>query len=190
MSGPRATLLLTGLAILSGMVAACGDDPFAIRWSENRQEATIYALDRPEPGLRSAFNLFERTPVKPEDPGIDGRWDFALERAGDRLRLVPPKALGHRDSRAGIVPMPGMEWEEVEEAPADTAVYVTDEPVDLEAGTLYIVRTHEQTGRFGQRCVFYGKVEPREVNAARGTFTFIFDVSPDCNNRNLVPPTD
>ena len=191
---PAALEMRTPLNIVLGGVTAallfasgCGSDPFAVRWTESPQEATIYSLDRPEPHLRSAFNLSARRAVRLEGADARGRWDFALERRDGRLYLVPPGAMGVRGSQAAISPVAGVPWEDVREAPSDTARFVSRAPVLLEAGTIYVVRTHEQLGSFGRTCVFYGKVEPLDIDLERGALTFLNDVSPDCNNRRLVP---
>ena len=181
----RLALMVSALALSS---AACGGDPFALQWVENPEEATVYALDRPEPHLRSGFNLFERRPVRIEEPAADGRWDFAVERRDGTLYFLPPRVMGIRNSRAGLSPMQGIPWEDIREAPSDSTLYIFNEPVEAERGTVYVIQTHEQTGSFGLRCVYYGKVEPVELDVERGALTFLFDVSPDCNNRDLVPP--
>jgi hypothetical protein len=171
------------------LLAACGDDPFLVRWEENVLEALIYSIDRepydfPRP---SAFNMLERRTVILEDPSAQGRWDFAVERQGGSMVLLPPPVLGVT-SLAAIAPIPQTSLESVTMAPADTMVYVTQEAVPLEMGTVYVIRTHRQPGFFGRTCQFYGKIEPVEIDAVGGTFRFRHDVNPDCNNRSLIPP--
>ncbi len=184
----RQTLHTVVILIVALGTAACGDDPFALRWTENPEEVTIQSLDRPGPQVRAGFNLFERTPVRIEAPQTGGRWDFALEREGETLRLLPPRTMGIQDSSAGISPMEGAQWDDIREAPRDTTAYTFDEPVPVRDGTIYVGRTHEQAGSFGRRCIYYGKLEPVVVDVERGALTFRFDVNPDCNNRSLVPP--
>ncbi len=169
------------------LLAACGDDPFLLRWQENPQEAILFSLDRPELNNPSAFNMLSRARVVIEDPTAEGRWDFAVERRGDRMVLLPPRTLG-LNSLAAIVPFPGMEYADVRRAPTDTLLYITDEPVPVELGTIYVIRTHQQVTSFGSVCSYYGKVQPLEVDLLAGTLRFLHDTSPDCNNRSLVPP--
>src|SRR5690606_38376665 len=121
---PRIAASLASLALL---LSACGEDPFLVRWEANPVEATIYALDRDlENVLRpSAFHMLERSGVPVEDPRAQGRWDFALERQGGGLVLLPPSLLGVLSS-AAIVPVPGTSFEDLRQAPADTLVYVRD----------------------------------------------------------------
>ena len=169
------------------LLVACGGDPFLVQWVENPQEAVLFALDRDELNSASAYDMLARLLVVIEDPLTEGAWDFAVERQNGRMMLLPPRVLGVQSS-AALVPFPGMEFEEVRRAPPDTLLYVTDEPVPVELGTIYVVRTHEQIGRFGGLCVHYGKLEPLEIDLQAGVLRFLQDTSPVCNDRSLVPP--
>lgn len=171
---------------LLGALSACDDDPFAVPWEENPFESTLYALDRPELNRPSAFDMTRRARVIVEGPQAAGLWDFAVDRQDGNMVLLPPPVLGVT-SRAGIAAIPGVDYDDVREAPRDTTAFVTGEPVPVEVGTIYVVRTHEQTGSFGRRCVFFGRVEPLEVDLEAGVFRFRSDTSPECNNRRLVP---
>lgn len=166
--------------------AGCGDDPFRIDWEDNRLEAVLFSLDREELNRPSAFSMRQRRTVVVESAGADGRWDFVVDRAAGELALLPPRALGV-ESRAGIVAFPGVEWEDVREAPRDSLAYTVDELVPLQLGTIYVVRTHQQSDPFGRQCVFYGKVEPVEVDDEAGVLRFLHDTNPACNDRDLVP---
>ncbi len=175
--------LLVPLVVLAG----CEGDPFEVPWALRPEESTIYALDRAELNRPSAFDMYERIGVVLEDPIVEGRWDFAVERQGGVLHLLPPGYLGE-PSGAGIVPMPGMTYDELIEAPADTALYVTREPVELSVGNVYVIRSHRQPDAFGFLCFFYGRIEALEVDHEEGILVFKHDRSPDCNNRRLIPP--
>lgn len=173
--------------VLASVLAGCGEDPFQFQWEENPREATLYALDREELNRPSAFNMAERARVIVEGGQTQGRWDFAVDRQDGEMVFLPPSVLGVT-SRAAIVPVPDMSYDEVVEAPADTTAYVMEEPVPIEVETIYVIRTFQQPNQFGQSCHFYGKVEPLEVDPEAGVLVFRHDVSPDCNNRRLVPP--
>ncbi len=180
--------VIPALILVAMATVACGDDPFLVRWTEDPRERVIYSLDREERNRPSAFEMLQGQRVVLESPEAIGRWDFALDRQGGALVLVPPRALGVT-SDAGIARIPNVSYEQVREAPRDTAAYVTRSAVPLEMGTIYVIRTHRQPGRFGQQCSYYGKVEPLEIDDANGVLRFLFDTSPDCNNRSLVPPS-
>jgi hypothetical protein len=178
---PRGALLLLALA-----ASAC-DDPFQIRWESQPDTVQIYSLARPEPNLPSAFNFYFRTPLTVEAPGSTGQWDLALDTEDGRLVFLPPRVLGI-NSRARIAAVPGVAFGDVMEAPADTAAYVSDRSLSVTLGTIYVVQTGEQTGSFGERCVFFAKLEPLVIDPQAGTLTFQFDASPVCNDTRLVPP--
>jgi len=181
-------LSLALLAILMGiLLAACGDDPFLLRWQANPREATLFSLDRPELNRPQAFDMLQARRVIVQSAQEEGRWDFAVDRRDGQMVFLPPRTLGVA-SQAALVPLPNISFDEIRDAPADTAVYITREPVPIQTGTLYVVRTHQQSGPFGQICFYYGKLEPLEVNLEAGTVRFLYDISPDCNNRRLVPP--
>jgi hypothetical protein len=169
--------------------AACGDDPFDFDWSSQAAPDTVmlYSLDRPEPNLESGYDFRSDVAVRIEAVNATGSWDVAVDTRDGALVLLPPGALGI-DSRASIAPTPGVPFADVIEAPSDTAAYVSDAPVTLEMGTVYIVRTHRRPGSFGSRCVYYAKLEPVEIDVAGGTLTFREVTNPICNDRKLIPP--
>ncbi len=177
-------------AILSaGLIGTlgCGDDPFAIRWVEAPDTVLLYSLVRPELNLLSAFSFINRTSVRIEAPGATGTWDVAVDTRGGGIVLLPPGALGV-DSKAAISPMPGMTFEEVIEAPEDTVLYSRLDAVPMALGTVYVVRTSQYQGSFGTRCSNYAKLEPLVIDPVGGTLTFVYDASPVCNDRRLIPP--
>lgn len=174
------------MLLLVPLAAAC-EDPFEIRWEASPDTALIYSLSRPEPNLPQAFNFYFRTPLAVEAPGSSGQWDIALDQQGGRLVLLPPRALGI-NSRARIAPIPGVSFDDVTEAPADTTAYVSSAPVPLALNTVYVVQTGEQSGSFGQRCVFFAKMQPLVLDTQASTLKFLFDASPVCNDTRLIPP--
>ena len=174
-----ATVLLAG--------AACGSDPFAINWATSIDTATVFSLDRPELSLPSGFNFVTRLPVKVHDAGIEGRWDFALDTQGGQLVFLPPRLLGVADSRAMITQIEGIDFEELDQAPSDTLEYTADAPVPLRTDVVYVFQTHEEFTAFGQRCVYYAKLEALDIDMIEGELTFRFDNNPVCNDRRLIP---
>jgi hypothetical protein len=178
----RAALAIGLLALLAGC-----DDPFEIDWVSTPENAVIYSLSRPEPNLPSGFNFHFRSAVLVESPGSTGQWDVALDTEDGQLVFLPPRALGI-NSRARIAPLSGLEFQEVVEAPQDTAAYVSDRALPVTPGTIYVVQTGEGIGTFGQRCVFFAKLEPVDIDVTGGQLTFVFDANPVCNDPRLVPP--
>lgn len=178
-------------AALLVALGACGDDPFDFDWTNTpgvRDTVLLYSLARPEIGLESGFSFVPRPALAVvEDPGATGNWDIALDTQGGQLVLLPPGALGVT-SRARILPLGAVAFDDVVEAPEDTTLYVADDPIGLAVGSVYIVRTNRASCSFGSSGSFYAKMEPLALDAVGGTMTFRYVASPICNSRALTPP--
>jgi hypothetical protein len=182
----RIALFAVAAALSTGL-GACGGDPFAINWAASPDTVLLYSLARPELNLSSGYNFFGRRAVRVESATATGSWDLALDTRGGDLVFLPPGALGV-GSRARVTALPGMRFDDVIDAPADTAVYSAVSPLPIEMGTVYVVRTGQSVGAFGRRCSYYAKLEPLVIDVDGGTLTFVFDVSPVCNSLRLIPP--
>lgn len=180
-----ASLAVTALVLV--FLAACDDDPLAVRWVESPDTVRLYALSRTEPNLYSGFDFHPRMPVQIESLSTGGNFDLAIDTAGGEFVWLPPGALGI-SSRAGIATLEGETFESVIRAPGDTAQYATRVPVPVRTRTTYVIRTRGHSGLFGINCNYYGKIEPLAIDFASGWVLFQFDVSPACNNRDLIPP--
>lgn len=187
--GPTGLKVALITAVGLGLVglSACDDDPFAINWTSSPDTVLLYSLARPELNLVSGFNFRRRQTVRIEGAEATGNWDMAVDTRGGQIVILPPGALGV-ESAARIAPMPGETFESLLEAPSDTLLYTANDPVPATVGTAYVVRTERYAGAFGTRCVSFGKFQPLDVDPAGGTLTFVFDVSPVCNDRRLIPP--
>jgi len=175
----RALLLLGAVALLGG----CSDDPFQREWEANPDTAAIFSLARPELELPSAFSFRNRRTLQVQDPAATGEWDVALDTRDGDLVFVLPGAFGV-ESQARIAPLPGLDFDDLREAPTDSTVFVADRaPVEL--GMVYVVRTTE---RPGVRCVFFVKFQTTAIDIGEQSVEFRFDGSPFCNDRDLVPP--
>jgi hypothetical protein len=179
-------LVAAALSLPMFGLVACGEDPFETQWASNIDTVTLFSLQRPEIGLASGFDFPGRTPVVIENANAVGTWDVALNDDGATFSLVPSTALGV-PARVGIATLPGIAFEDVTGAPSDTSVYVSDAPVPMEIGTTYAIRSRELSGFFGQRCVYYSKLQPISVDLVERTLEFFYEGSPACNDRNLVP---
>lgn len=186
-ASPLRTVAVALLAL--PVLAGCDDDLFNVDWTAAPDTVLLYSLERPETNLPSGFNFFVRSGVRIEAPTATGTWDIALDTQGDQLVLLPPGAL-NINSRARVTALPGLDFDDVREAPRDTAVYTAEEPVPVEPNTVYVVRTSQRVDPFGRRCVYFAKMEPVEIDVPAGTLRFVFDANPVCNDRRLVPPDD
>lgn len=185
LSGALGLALLLGLGSL--VLSACGDDPFAVTWQNAPDTAEVYSRARSELYLPTAFNFPGRRPVYVEEPTSEVRWDMLVDTDGDGLVMLPTRAVGVV-STAGIFLVGGTDFEEVREAPGDSTRYVRDEPVEVVVGNVYVIRSHSERGAFGERCIYYSKMQPLEEDVANGVLTFLFDTNPICNDRNLIAP--
>jgi hypothetical protein len=175
------------VAVLSVALVACGDDPFSFNWDPTPDTVLLYSLARPELNLVSGFAFLQRTPIRIESPGASGSWDAAVDTRDGRIVLLPPGALGVVGA-ARITTLEDLTLEDVRRAPSDTLVYVADEPVPVDMGNVYVVKTNRAAGSFGSSCVYYAKLAPVEIDPVGGTLRFEFVTNPVCNSQDLVPP--
>ena len=183
----RALALAAVVTLGALSVGACGRDPFQINWVESPDTVLLYSLARPQLNLVSGFDFYNRLTVRVEDSEATGNWDVAVDTRNGKIVLLAPGALGV-DSKARIARIPGTTFAEVIEAPADTTLYTATSPVPVEMGTVYVIRTRQGYGSFGRICVYYAKLEPLEIDPVGGTLRFVYDASPACNDRKLIPP--
>ncbi len=174
-----AALLVVGLS-------GCDDDPFRIIWTANPTNGTVYSLSLPQLNLPSAFSVVERRAYRVEASGSTGRWDLAFDIQGGQAVLLPPGALGVT-SEARILAQPDQTFDGIRRAPSDLEQYAQSEPVPAVSGRVYIVRSGQQVGPFGTRCIYYSKLEITEVDLDGGSLSFRFDTNPACNDRSLRP---
>ena len=174
------------LALVIG-AGACGDDPFAFDWSDAPDTVLLYSLARPELNLVSAFGFFQGLPIRVEAAGSTGTWDIAVDTRNNEIVMLPPGALGVIGT-ARITTLENMTLADVTKAPTDTLVYVSDQPVIMELGNVYVVKTNRSAGSFGSSCVYYAKLSPTVIDPAGGTLTFEHVTNPVCNSQDLVPP--
>jgi len=166
---------------------ACGENIFDIKWTTaNVRTVLLYSLARPEINLPTAFDFVDRVALQIHAPGVTGSWDLAVDTRDGQLVFLPPGALG-LTSEVRVLAMPGMEFDDVLKAPKDSTLYTKDQPLLIDTGTVYVLRTHQGRSQFGVACVFYGKLQPVAVEHALGTVVFQYDVSTLCDDRGLVP---
>lgn len=173
-------------------VAAC-DDPFGPQlWDGTPATMTLYSASRAEyVGLASALDVVSQpvTPVSIEAPGAMGNWDFVLLDGPDGLMFSSAsEAFEGAPTGARIAVIRNTSFVDVTEAPADTAAY-TRGAIPLETGVVYVIRSRRSGCGFTSG-VRYAKVQPIEVDPARGTFRFAVVRNPYCEVRSLVPPEE
>ncbi len=183
---PSRTVVAAALAIvLTSVTAACGDDPFQITWISTPDTTLLYSLARPELSLPTAFDLYDRVELVVEAPGATDAWDMAVDTEDGVLVMIPPGAL-NIVNEARITMIPGVDFEDVTEAPSDTTLYTATEPLALSVENVYVIRTREQSTTFGV-CSVYAKMQPISLDTELETATFMFDNNPRCDDRSLRP---
>ncbi|CAN5836057.1 hypothetical protein BH23GEM9_BH23GEM9_02900 [soil metagenome] len=180
------------LPLLALIAVACSD-PFGPQfWNPAPWPVTMYSASRTEyVGLGSAVD-FTQDPVSTisiEAPGATGNWDVVLvDQPGGGLALLSAQVLSGFTSRARIAVIEDRAFLDVREAPRDTAAYSVG-PVALRTGVVYVIRTRRGSCGFttGHR---YAKMQPIEIDTARGIFRAVVVRNPFCDDRALVPPAD
>ena len=167
--------------------SACDDDPFAFRWTDNPDTVQLYSMARPELGLVSAYSFFQGLELAVEVPGAAGQWDMAVDTREGAIVMVPPAALGIF-TEAEIATLENTRLEDVTQAPADSLRYVSDRPVPVAFGNVYVVKTNRSPGSFGRSCQYHAKLEAVDIDPVGGTLVFRHVTNPVCNDRDLVPP--
>ena len=182
----RVRRAIAPLLLLVLAASGCGSDDF-FTWTASPDTVLMYSLSRPELSLPSAFNFHDRSIVRIETLGAGFSWDIALDTRGGQLVLLAPRALGI-ESRARVARLPGMTFDEIIDAPEDSLLYSDTQPVALDLNSGYVVQTDLRGSPFGGSCVFYAKLQPLAIDVAVGSLEFVFDASPLCNDRRVVPP--
>lgn len=174
--------------VLTAVTAACGDDFGPINWSDVPDTVQIFSVSRPDLlGLPSAFDGVTLRPV-PVEQGAG--WDFALAEQDGGFVMLPLSATEGGDTLAALATIGDVTLDEVTEAPPSSDF--VKEPVPIEAGTVYVLRTRRSrcsqfTSLTGPR---YGKLKAIAVDEEEGTYEFEVVVNPQCNDRALIPPDD
>lgn len=184
-----ALVQLRSILILTAVIAtaACDDGLGPQAWNDSPDTIALYSASRTDLlGYPAAYDFINLTPVRIENSGTAGNWDVALAGLGSALQLLPAAAFAGQSSRAGIATISGTTFENLAEAPADTALY-SAAGVTLTAGGVYVVRTRRAACSFST-AVHYAKVKAVTVDAARGLATLAVVRNPYCNDRSFVPP--
>ena len=166
----------------------CSDNVFEQKWTIAEVDtALIYSLARPELNLPSGFDFVNRAALQIQSPGATGFWDVLLDTQDGELVFILPGALDI-SSATLVLAMPETSFDDILTAPKDTTLYTRDLALPVDAGTVYVVRTHRGPDRFGTLCSFFGKFQPVVVEPANETVQFAYDVNVLCDDRALVPP--
>jgi hypothetical protein len=177
------------LCLLCPVLGACDDGLGPRFWDDTPDTLLIHSASRSEyVGLASAVDVAADpvTPLPIEVPGLTASWDFALAEEDGELVLLPASEVPGTASRARIAELQGRDFDTLEEAPRDTALFrAVAVPVRRDA--TYVIRSRRANCGFssGYR---YAKVKPVEIDVVRGTLRFAVVRNPYCDDRSFVPP--
>ena len=183
----RAVLALAGMCSVFLTATACDGDPFAFNWNDVPDTVLLYSMARPELGLVSAYAFRDGVELEVEAPGTTGQWDIAIDTREGQIVMLPPPVLGIYTD-AEIATFENTLLADVTEAPSDSLEYVSDQPVPVEFGNVYVIKTNRSPGSYGRNCHYYAKLEAVDTDPIGGTLIFRHVTNPVCNDRDLVPP--
>ncbi|HSJ09609.1 MAG TPA: hypothetical protein VK928_06825 [Longimicrobiales bacterium] len=182
--------LKRALPLLVLLAGACDDGLQPNTWNATPDTLVLYSASRPEyVNLGSGLDITSEpvTTVPLEAPGVTGNWDFALLDVNGGLALVPAITIAPvTGSRARLLVVNGASLESVDEAPSDSTRY-TAQALTLQTGAVYVLRSRRASCGYtaGSK---YAKLQPVDVDVARGVVRFAIVRNPYCDIRSLVPP--
>jgi hypothetical protein len=174
------------------LLATACDDPFGPQlWDATPVSLTLYSASRAEyVGMVSALDLVGQpvAPIAIEAPGALGNWDVVVLDGPNGLVLASALVFPGATAGGRIAVLENTSFLDVTEAPQDTAAYSVG-PVPLRTDVVYVIRSRRANCGYSTG-VRYAKVQPIEVDPARGLFRFAIVRNPYCESRALVPPTE
>lgn len=179
------------LAAATLMTTACSDPFASVAWDDTPTEATLYSASRDSyVGRASAFDLAASPPrvIAIESEAGAGSWDVVLIDSGNGLALESAATFDGVFSKARIATITNTAFDLVASAPKDTTAYSAG-PVLLSLGAVYVIKSRTATCALTQGPI-YAKLQPLEIDVAKGLFRFNFVDNPNCNDRSLIAPAD
>jgi hypothetical protein len=173
------------------LTTACSD-PFASQpWDGTPTEATLYSASRDSyVGLPSAFDLAASPPraVAIESETGAGSWDVVLIDNGSGLAIESAATFEGVRSKSRIAVITNTAFDKVTTAPKDTTSYSAG-PVQLTMNAVYVIKSRVATCALTQGPI-YAKLQPLEIDVAKGVFRFSYVDNPNCNDRSLIAPEE
>lgn len=122
---------------------------------------------------------------RPETQSDAERWDLAIRARDGALVFVPSGALGLSAAVGITQPLAGQTFQSVREAPG-SASFITKEPVVIQEGAVYVVRSRTVPCGFGSTSL-YAKIQPLHVSVEDGTVRLLISTNEVCGDPRLVP---
>lgn len=167
------------LAALSVACLAGCEDPLAPTLApvpDEPSEAVLFDFLTAELRQTAAFDVISTRAVRTDQTS---RWDFLVGREDGNFQFRPRSVVLDVSSTAGLQRM-SVGFGELSMAPENG--YTTDDPVPIEEGAVYAVRSRQQTAG----CLRFLKLEVLAVDAQAGSVDVRYLGNPNCGRRTLV----
>lgn len=190
-SGNHVRIFRYFIAAAALLTTACSDPFASVAWDGEPTEATLYSASRDSyVGRPSAFDLAASPPrtIAIESEAGAGAWDVVLIDNANGLALESAATFEGVTSKARIATITNTSFDKVATAPKDTTAYSVG-PVQLSMGSVYVIKSRTATCALTQGPI-YAKLQPLEIDVAKGIFRFAFVDNPNCNDRSLIAPAD
>ena len=180
------TLVFGLLAAASTLALAGCEDAFGPQdWAAiaHSDSVTLYSLSRAEHATRpGGYDAISLNPLVIENAGVPAfSYDFLLaEDDAGALVFLPTGYFPDATVRPGILRVDTASFAGFRRAPRED--YVEEEPVPVEVGGVYAIRTRTTA----RGCPLYGKLEVLAATA-EGTVDFRILRNPNCGDRDLLP---
>ncbi len=162
---------------------ACDDqlDPFL----SEEVERTIFSLARDELNRPEGIDFVSRTIIRIEVPGPIN-WDLVLDTRDGQLVLVNARDFGLTDG-ASVAVIRNLTFDEVRKVPENSEDYEEDEPIIVEEGVVYAIRTRPAPlGGTRITCRRFSKMEVVDADVASGRLTVRLVTNDNCEDARLV----
>lgn len=177
-------LLFLGV-LLAATLTAC-EDPLSSRRAPVPDEPSLATLTSLEDGTLREPSAFDVTGPEAVRTDQTSGWDFVLRRSdGGGLEFAPRNVIVATSSSAGLQRSESS-FEELDQVPEGG--YRTDEPVPVEAGGVYAVRSRPDPA-VRVTCLRFMKMEVLSVDGEAGRVEIRYLGNPNCGRRTVAAGT-
>ncbi len=184
--GRSAVALAAAFAVL-----ACGDSTdFDFRRPSEPLDATLFDLVDGPLDRASALDVVSgsgRNVGRPRAVRVDqsGEWDVAFAVLEGQAVWLPRGFFDAFEASSGITRL-DRGFEEIEEVPGDRQIYEEQDPVPVEVGATYAIRSRNDPA-LQLPCRLFAKLEVQELEMDPPRIRTRFLWNPNCDQRIVVP---
>lgn len=183
----KSRILPIGLVAGAALLAACGDDPFAVnaRFDVASETLVVYSLNGTPPTAPVGLNTPFLAAVRADS---SFNFDVAFDLTDDgKIRVIPVSKVGSAfgvNRRIGIVAMDAP-FASVERAP--NSGYVFDSTVVVNVGQAFVVQAVTPYCQLDLSPVIYSKAVVDSVDAASRALYLRLTTDPNCGFMSFLP---